>query len=138
MVCLQKPDVIKINIYELEGLFKKCLQTREAQLKALKQLIRRGIPEVVLTLGKQGAILCNSKEIWYAKAPKVEVLSTLGCGDVFFAGLVFAYERFPVASEMLKHAVAMSVASTLTSTPGDFHRSRYKSFLNTIKVQQLS
>ncbi|WP_137718272.1 1-phosphofructokinase [Methylobacillus flagellatus] len=85
-----KPDVIKPNINELEQLLGTTLQTPDMVLAAAHALIQDGIEEVVVSMGKQGAIFANRDGHVWAVPPAVAVKSTVGAGDAMVAGYIAA------------------------------------------------
>ena len=55
---------------------------------AAAQLLARGPRLVVVTLGERGAIALHGRALVEVRAPRVEVVDTVGAGDVFGAALV--------------------------------------------------
>lgn len=79
----------------------------------------RGAERMVLvTCGARGAALVTATEAWWADAPDVPVVSTVGAGDAALAGLVAALERDPEDMPgALDQAVAWGSAA-VTVAPG--------------------
>lgn len=55
----------------------------EGAKKAAMNLISQGVINVIVTLGGQGALICNKEEVTHLKAPVVKVVDTTGAGDTF-------------------------------------------------------
>ena len=55
--------------------------------KAAKRIVEEGTRNVVLTIGKKGAILATREEIVHVPAPPVKAIDTTGAGDAFCAAL---------------------------------------------------
>ncbi|HAJ51484.1 MAG TPA: ribokinase, partial [Corynebacterium variabile] len=53
---------------------------------AASQLVDRGFPAVVVSLGAAGALLATAEGSWFCPSPKVEAVSTVGAGDSTLAG----------------------------------------------------
>src|SRR5262249_8100064 len=53
-------------------------------------LIRRGVRQVVMTLGERGALLVNPSSAKHIPATPVSAVDTTGAGDAFNAGLAIA------------------------------------------------
>ncbi|WP_323053804.1 PfkB family carbohydrate kinase [Thermoanaerobacter sp. RKWS2] len=70
-----------------------------------------GINDVLVTLGKDGAIAYVDKETYKIDPIEVKVKSAVGAGDSFLAG--FVYKRDESVEEALKWAVASSSASVM-------------------------
>ncbi len=107
------PTGIKPNIYELSRLAGKEIKNEDEILEAAEHISKEyGVKDVLITLGKEGAIaLCEGKA--YKLFPiNVEVLSAVGAGDAFLAG--FVYKRDSSLEEALKFALAASTATVMT------------------------
>ncbi|WP_036224244.1 1-phosphofructokinase family hexose kinase [Mesoaciditoga lauensis] len=107
------PTGIKPNIYELSRLAGKEIKNEAEILEVAKHISKEyGVKDVLITLGKEGAIaLCEGKA--YKLFPiDVEVLSAVGAGDAFLAG--FVYKRNSSLDEALKFALAASTATVMT------------------------
>jgi fructokinase len=57
-------------------------------LSAAEEMIVRGIPLVVVTLGAAGAYAAHRDLRVHVAAPPVQVVDTIGAGDAFGAGLL--------------------------------------------------
>ncbi|TNC15014.1 1-phosphofructokinase [Methylobacterium terricola] len=82
------PDAVKPNRHELEEWAGRPLPALADVVAAAQDLVRRGIPLVVVSLGAEGAVFVQAGEALHALAPPTEVASTVGAGDALVAGLV--------------------------------------------------
>ena len=133
-----KPYLVKPNIGEAEGLFKKELATEEAIVEAALTLVDAGIEIAVISRGKDGIIAAAKGRVLKAVPPPVKVKSTVGAGDCTIAGfaLKLASKRGSL-KEACRLAVAMGTATVLTPgaelcRPDDVER-----LLPQIKVTEL-
>jgi 1-phosphofructokinase len=114
------PDVLKPNSEELAQLTgvpeAELTADRGALLAAVATLHERGVAEVLLTLGADGALLSTAEGVWSATPPPITVRSTVGAGDCSLAGLVLADLAGAAPAERLRSAVAHGAASA--SLPG--------------------
>ena len=120
------PHLLKPNAEELAQLAgvseEEVLENPEATRAAVRTLHERGVPEVLLTLGADGALLSRSDgsrpevELWSARPPQVAVRSTVGAGDSSLAGYLLADLAGAPPAERLRTAVAYGAASA--SLPG--------------------
>jgi 6-phosphofructokinase 2 len=79
-------------------------------------LVARGVAEtVIIARGADGSVLADGKQRLFARAAKVEVVSTIGAGDSFVAGYVLSRARGAGAAEAL--ALATAAASSAVTTP---------------------
>jgi len=108
--------LIKPSLRELAGLSGLGLQTLADQRQAARTLIARGQAQMVaLSLGAEGAMLVTADECWLAQALQVPVASTVGAGDSFLAGLVWALDAQPD----LRHALATATAAGAAAVMGE-------------------
>jgi len=107
--------LIKPSLRELEELCGRPLPQRAQQLEGCRETIRRGQAQVVaLSLGAAGAMLVDAAGAWAAPALAVPVASTIGAGDSFVAGLVWALARGESHPDAFRHAMAASAAALLS------------------------
>ncbi len=106
------PNGIKPNVYELSRLLGRKLETDEIP-NALREINKLyGIEEILVTLGKKGAIVFSQGKLYKIDPVDVKVMSTVGAGDSFLAG--FVYKREESLMEALKLAAACSTATVMT------------------------
>ncbi len=115
------PDLLKPNTEELAQLAgvaeEDVLADRDVALAAVRTLHDRGVAEVLLTLGGDGALLSTADGgLWSALPPRITVRSTVGAGDSSLAGYLLADLAGADPAERLRTAVAYGSASA--SLPG--------------------
>jgi 1-phosphofructokinase len=114
------PDLLKPNAEELASLTgleeAELLADPEVLLTAVRNLHDRGVAEVLLTLGADGALLSTADGVWAAQPPTITVRSTVGAGDSSLAGYLLADLAGAPPAERLRTAVAYGAASA--SLPG--------------------
>jgi 1-phosphofructokinase len=115
------PHLLKPNAEELAQLAgvseDDVLRDPAATLAAVRILHDRGVAEVLLTLGGDGALLSRADgEVWTARPPQITVRSTVGAGDSSLAGYLLADLADAPPAERLRTAVAYGAASA--SLPG--------------------
>lgn len=86
--------LIKPSLRELQTLTGLALSTMAERLAAARALITQGQAQIVaLSMGPEGAMLASASGAWHAQALQVPVASTIGAGDSFVAGLIWALRR---------------------------------------------
>jgi 6-phosphofructokinase 2 len=111
--------LIKPSLREFEQLAGKALPDEKAQLAAARKLIaRRQCEQVALSLGEEGALLVGQDFSFRAKAPRVDVSSTVGAGDSFLGALVWAMAQNKKPQDALRFAVAAGSAAMLSRGTG--------------------
>lgn len=84
------------------------------QLEAAREIVDAGRPEVVaLTLGAGGALLVWAGGVRRLSTPRVDVLSAVGAGDAFLAGLVLRLAEGRPIAEAFRTAVAAGSATAM-------------------------
>lgn len=102
-----KPFLIKPNRYELELLTGRTLSTTGAILSAADDLLAAGVENVAVSMGGDGALICNARHAYFAHAVKVEIRSTVAAGDSMIAGLAAGFAD----GLSLRDAFSMGVAA---------------------------
>ena len=103
---------IKPSLAELRQLIGQPLDTAAGQLEACRGLVRSGrAAMVVLSLGRDGAMLVTAQGAWRAAALPVAVAGTVGAGDSLVGALACALVRDAPPDEALRQAMAASAAT---------------------------
>ncbi len=127
----------KPNLVELENTVGKKLDTIKEYLQGCNYLIDKGAENVLLSLGREGAILTNGSQAYFCKSASVAVNSTVGAGDSMVAAVSVATEKGAEYQEILRSAVAAGTASITTPGTNLFYRDKYEeiySKIYTVKI----
>lgn len=81
---------LKPNKEEAEELLDISINTTEDVEYAIDLLTKSGHKNVIITLGKLGSYYSNGKISGYCPAQEIDIVSTTGAGDSYFAGAVSA------------------------------------------------
>ncbi len=109
------PEVIKPNIAEFESIVGEQLSIPEGIVKAGKKMVASGIRVCAVSLGNQGAIYITPRHgIWWATAPKIDFISSVGAGDAMVAGFAHASVNHMPMQDRMRFAVAAGAAVTST------------------------
>ena len=86
------PFLIKPNNHELGEIFNVELNTRDEVIPYAKKLQEMGAQNVLISMAGQGAVLVSdNNEVIQSKAPKGEVVNSVGAGDSMVAGFLAGY-----------------------------------------------
>jgi len=111
------PDLLKPNAYELGQLTGTPVHTPDEAAAAGRELVRRGVGQVLVTLGADGAVLVDAENAWHASAPPTKVVSTVGAGDASLFGFLLGDLQGAPPEARLRLAVAYgSAAAALPGT----------------------
>lgn len=100
--------LVKPSLRELEEFTGKSLQTEAQWRAAARAIIQSGQSQIVaLSLGDSGALLVTPEHSFRAPAIPVEVVTSVGAGDNFVGGFVWAMQN----DEPLERCLAYGLAS---------------------------
>ena len=106
--------LVKPNDDELAELVGRELVTVGDLLDAAREVMARGVEEVLVSLGAHGALLVSSAGAWWAGGPELVPLSTVGAGDTTLAGYLSAsFAAHSAPADALRTAVAWGRAAVL-------------------------
>jgi fructose-1-phosphate kinase PfkB-like protein len=106
-------------------------------IEAGRELLARGAALVVITLGGEGALAIAPEGCWQASAPYVPVVSTIGSGDSFLAGLAVARLEGQTLQSALALGVACGAANANTNLPGRFERDLVEALISQVSLKRL-
>ena len=105
------PTIVKPNIEELQYLVRRSLKSEAEIQQAAYQLLNEDIELVVVSMGRQGAMLVEQTTTLIATPPTVIVKKTFGAGDAMVAGLVTAQIQGLSLADCGRLATAFSVGA---------------------------
>lgn len=109
------PDFIKPNRFELEFLYGQEENLSEEKLiKMGHQLRERGIPIVIISLGKEGAIFLIEDNIYKTLPIEVDVHSAVGAGDAMVAAFAYGIDTGLDIIDCIRLSVATSTGAVTT------------------------
>lgn len=133
----EKPTMVKPNQDEIELLFNTKIENREQVIHYARELYKKGIPYVVISLGGDGALLVCEKGVFQGKPPKVEVENTVGCGDSMVGAFAVALSRNYEPEEALKYAVSVATANAMSPNTGEFDPKNSEEIREKVKIISL-
>ncbi len=130
-------DIIKPNLQELQSTLKIKVNSKEDALLGCRELLRRGAKYVLLSLGKEGAILTDGNKNYYCKSINVAMNSTIGAGDAMIAAATFALARGGSMEDILRCGVAGGTAAVTMPDNITFRREKYDEVLDGLEVHEI-
>ena len=105
---------LKPNLRELQELANMPLADEQSWLAAGRRLIESGKAEIIaLTLAEKGALLVTRDGALRANVPDINVVSTVGAGDSFVGGIVWALASGQSTIEAFQWGMAAGTAAVL-------------------------
>ncbi len=124
--------MVKPNISELEAFSGLTIRSYQDAVKASQKYLDKGVQNVLVSLGADGAVFTNGQESYYCKSENVAVNSTVGAGDSMIAAVCVGLKRGVDIPELLKMAVAAGTAAITTSGTNLFYYDKYKEIYDKI------
>ena len=115
------PTIVKPNRDEIEYLMGVEDATQDELIEYCNSWMEKGVKHVVVSLGAEGAIILNEDGAWHAQPPKLETINTVGSGDSMVGALAVGLQKLLNSENLIREAVAVSAANTLTESPGRFY-----------------
>lgn len=129
------PFLIKPNNHELEEIFGVKLHNMDDIATYAKKLQDMGARNVLVSMGKDGALLLTEDEdIYVSSAPKGNVINSVGAGDSMVAGFICGYVNTNSYEEALKLGAASGSATAFSSDLAE--RELIYKLLKEIKVER--
>lgn len=128
------PLLAKPNIHELESLYSVKIENNEELIHYGKDLISKGAEHVIVSMGKEGAVLFTGEAVYHGKAEPGKLVNSVGAGDSMVAGFVGTYQDSKDPVEAFRYSLACGSATAFNedlATKADI-----QTILNTITIQK--
>jgi len=110
-----RPFLIKPNNFELSEVIGKELKTPEELADGARKLQSLGARNVLVSMAEKGALLIDEKgEEHYIKAPKGQLVNSIGAGDSMVAGFTAGYQQTGDYGYALKLGTACGSATAFS------------------------
>lgn len=110
-----KPFFIKPNEEELSAIIGKHVKTIEDVIDGGMYLQGLGAQNVIVSIGKKGAVLLDEKQrVYICEAIQGNVKNTVGAGDSLVAGFIYGYIQSGNYEEALRYGVASGCATAFS------------------------
>lgn len=107
----KNPLLVKPNIHELEELYGVSLNGISDIVPYGKKLLEEGAKYVIVSLGGDGALFLMDEAVYYSKAPKGQLVNSVGSGDSMVGGFVGEYQKTNDPLEAFKMSLACGSAT---------------------------
>lgn len=132
------PDVIKPNKPEMAELLGRDIADMGELITAAKEIQRRGVKKVIVSLGKDGALFVTQEGVWRGTTPDIPIVNTVGCGDSMVAGFATGISRKLDIPSAIKLAMAVSTANALRKETGFFLQEDLDRLLTMVDAIQIN
>ncbi len=129
-------DFVKPNLEELEETLGRQFYDKDDMLSGCRELLDRGAKTVLLSLGKDGAIITNGTRNYYCKSINVAVNSTVGAGDGMVAAAAVLLQQGADLPDILRAGVAAGTATVTTFGTISFTKNKYDEIFGSLSVTE--
>jgi len=126
-----QPTLVKINAAELL----KTMNSTDVE-DAAWEMLAHGAGAVGITQGSKPALLVTREETVQFSIPKVNVVSTLGCGDAVNAGIAFALQKGSSLKESFVFGLACGASNAMNRLSGVIQPDQIAELVPQIKTQK--
>ena len=133
----QRPDIIKPNKAELSEIMGRSLISYAQILEAARELVKKGIGLVTVSMGDDGAFFVTENQILRGRCPKVSVVSTVGAGDAMMAALVHYTAAGCSLEETARRAIAVSSASVMCDGSQPAELDKILPLIDKVRIEQV-
>ena len=109
--CESGPFLVKPNAQEASELTGMRVDTAEMARSAAAEIHALGVELVLISMGKEGALLSDGETAWQARPPKVQERNPIGAGDASVAGLVWGLSQGLDLPDVLRWSMASGAAA---------------------------
>lgn len=116
-VLKMRPFLIKPNLHELEETFGVIIKSQEDIIKYMKKLQDMGAKNIIVSLGRDGAImLTQDGQLMKSGVPEGKLINSVGAGDSMVAGFLSEFIESKNYQKSFRNAIATGSASAFSST----------------------
>jgi ribokinase len=117
------------NESEAEAITGRPVATLETAMDCARELLAKGFPRVILTLGERGAILATGEGVEHVPAYGVSTVDSTGAGDAFIGSFaVFLGEGLSLREAVQRASLYAALSTTAVGTQKSFvTRKRFES-----------
>lgn len=130
-------DLVKPNLEELENTLGKEFKDKNDLLAGCRELLNRGAKSVLVSLGKDGAVITDGNKNYYCKSINVAVNSTVGAGDGMVSAAAVMLQQGAELSDILRAGVAAGTATVTTFGTISFTKDKYNEIYNSLNVTEI-
>jgi 1-phosphofructokinase family hexose kinase len=113
--CKARPYLVKPNAHEAHILTNLPVDELSEITTAGRAIQNIGTTRVIISLGKDGAVLLDGEETWRVHSPRIEERNPIGAGDSLVGGIVWGLQAGLTLPEALTWGMAAGAATASLS-----------------------
>ena len=131
-----KPDLIKPNETEVEDLLGEEINKDNIK-EALEKAPLKDIEYVIVSLGKDGAVVKAGDKVFKASVPEVEAINPVGSGDSSLAGAIYAIDQGKSPEGVIKTSMTCGLLNVLTEEIAHIEIEKFDKYYEEILVEEI-
>jgi 1-phosphofructokinase family hexose kinase len=132
--CRARPFLAKPNDIEAGQLTSLPVQNRQQIAAAAQAVQANGVSNVVISLGKDGAMLADGRQTLIVASPTIEERNPIGAGDSMVGGLTWGLSQDMPVAEALRWGIACGAATASMSGTAVGSRQLVESLVQQVKT----
>ena len=132
------PSMVKPNTDEIGQILGRTVSSVDEVFEAARELHERGIAQVVVSLGGDGAVMACNAGTFHGIAPKIEVVNPVGAGDTMVGAFAVAMARGLEPAEQLRYAMACASANCMSASTGHFDMEVARGLMDATRVERVA
>lgn len=135
--CSEKPYLVKPNAEEAHVITGLPTSSTLEIAAAATEVQRLGAQNVVISMGKTGALLKSLEGTWLAHSPSIKEINPIGAGDSMIGGLVWALTQGKTLPDALGWGVASGAATASLSGTEVGSRTLIERLFGDVRLEKL-
>jgi 1-phosphofructokinase len=132
-----KPDLVKINDWQIAGYTAGPVDTEERMLAAMERVQEAGAAAVIVTRAGDPALAMRDGEVWEVTPPKFERGAREGCGDSMMGALAATISAEREWEDVLRLSAAAGATNFLRNGLGTGARTVIEDLAPRVQLRQL-
>lgn len=133
-----KPDLVKINDWQIAGFVSGPVDTEERMLAAMEKVQEAGAGAVIVTRAGDPALAMRDGEVWEVTPPKFVRGAREGCGDSMFGALSATIPAEREWEDILRFSAAAGATNFLRSGLGTGARAVIEELAPRVQLRRLT
>jgi 1-phosphofructokinase len=132
-----KPDLVKINDWQIAGFVSDAVDTEERMRAAVDKLLEAGAGAAIITRAEEPALAVRDGRAWEITPPRFERGSREGCGDSMMGALAATIGAGREWEDVLRLSAAAGAANFLRHGLGTGARSVVEELVPRVELREL-
>lgn len=110
--------LLRVNLKALQKQTERSLRHDSAIIAEAREMVTRGVGNVVVTFGEEGALLVNGDGAWRVRAPVVSHFNATGSGETLSGAVAVYWSRIGDVLQAVRYGCAAGSVNVTHDEPG--------------------